>query len=473
MQELTDMRNMVESRITDYLLKNSERIREDAAQEGQEERPATNDKLPDRHQMQIQSGFQQVEDDLQAPFTGLKSKIQKRMEERLVARSKPEPEPVYAQFLHLVSIEKLKSADQLAQKRRTERKRMLELREFRRANNLMREANYPLTGIYHFGVMVLILAVEAAINSGFFAAASPYGLSGGFTQALVISFINVAFSFIFGWKLLPLFHHIEPWRRGVGTIATAGYVLLIGALALITAHYRAALTLSPESADTYAYERIMEDPMGIGAVASLFLIFVTLIIAVIGCMDGYTFDDPYPGYGQVYRSHMDSREDYEETREILRDAILEVGRRTVSDYEARISEVKSQVLELQVDHDQLKTMEQSVGELQQRIVRNYGILVRLYQEENQQARTSNPPKHFGAPEALVLFGVTNAEDRFTSRIGGVTQELEILRDQMLVLRDQVNKRVEEEIAGLRDWLQDIEDSADQVIMEEGLPQTMM
>ena len=73
----------------------------------------------------------------------------------------------------------------------------------------------------------------------------------------------------------------------------------------------------------------------------------------------------------------------------------------------------------------------------------------------------------------MLFGVTNAEDRFTSRIGGVTQELEILRDQMLVLRDQVNKRVEEEISGLRDWLQDIEDSADQVIMEEGLPQTMM
>ncbi|MDP7463656.1 MAG: hypothetical protein QF614_04100, partial [SAR324 cluster bacterium] len=331
----------------------------------------------------------------------------------------------------------------------------------------------PLTVIYHFGVMVLILAVEAAINSGFFAAASPYGLSGGFTQALVISFINVAFSFIFGWKLLPLFHHIELWRRGVGTVAMMGYVLLIGALALITAHYRAALTLSPESADSFAFERLVEDPMGIGAVASLFLIFVTLIIAVIGCMDGYAFDDPYPGYGRVYRSHMDSREDYEETREILRDAILEVGRRTVNEYEARISEVKSQVLELQVDHEQLKTLEQSAGELQQRIVRNYGILVQLYQEENQQARTSNPPKHFNTPEPLALFGVTDAEDRFTSRIKGVTKELEILRDQMLVLRDQVNKRVEEDIAGLRDWLQDIEDSADQAIMEEGLPQTMM
>ncbi len=473
MQELTDMRNMVESRITDYLLKNSERIREDAVQEGKEERPATNDKRPDRHQMQIQSGFQQIQDKLQTPFTDLKSKIQKRMEERLVARSKPEPEPVYTQFLHLVSIEKLKAADQLAQKRRTERKRMLELREFRRANNLIREANYPLTVIYHFGVMVLILAVEAAINSGFFAAASPYGLSGGFTQALVISFINVAFSFIFGWKLLPLFHHIELWRRGVGTVAMMGYVLLIGALALITAHYRAALTLSPESADSFAFERLVEDPMGIGAVASLFLIFVTLIIAVIGCMDGYAFDDPYPGYGRVYRSHMDSREDYEETREILRDAILEVGRRTVNEYEARISEVKSQVLELQVDHEQLKTLEQSAGELQQRIVRNYGILVQLYQEENQQARTSNSPKHFNTPEPLALFGVTDAEDRFTSRIKGVTKELEILRDQMLVLRDQVNKRVEEDIAGLRDWLQDIEDSADQAIMEEGLPQTMM
>ncbi|MDP7630606.1 MAG: hypothetical protein QGF03_08560, partial [SAR324 cluster bacterium] len=435
MQELTDMRNMVESRITDYLLKNSERIREDAVQEGKEERPATNDKRPDRHQMQIQSGFQQIQDKLQTPFTDLKSKIQKRMEERLVARSKPEPEPVYTQFLHLVSIEKLKAADQLAQKRRTERKRMLELREFRRANNLIREANYPLTVIYHFGVMVLILAVEAAINSGFFAAASPYGLSGGFTQALVISFINVAFSFIFGWKLLPLFHHIELWRRGVGTVAMMGYVLLIGALALITAHYRAALTLSPESADSFAFERLVEDPMGIGAVASLFLIFVTLIIAVIGCMDGYAFDDPYPGYGRVYRSHMDSREDYEETREILRDAILEVGRRTVNEYEARISEVKSQVLELQVDHEQLKTLEQSAGELQQRIVRNYGILVQLYQEENQQARTSNSPKHFNTPEPLALFGVTDAEDRFTSRIKGVTKELEILRDQMLVLRD--------------------------------------
>ena len=49
----------------------------------------------------------------------------------------------------------------------------------------------------------------------------------------------------------------------------------------------------------------------------------------------------------------------------------------------------------------------------------------------------------------------------------------MLRDQILVLRDQVNKRVEEEIAGLRDWLQEIEDSADQVIMEEGLSQTMV
>ncbi len=473
MEELTNMRSLVESRITDYLLKNSERIREDAEREGREERPATNDKLPDRHQMQIQSGFQQIQDDLQTPFSNLKSKIQKRLEERLVDRSKPEPEPVYAQFLHLVSIEKLKSGDALAQKRRTERRRHMELREFRRANNLMREANYPLTGIYHFGVMVLILAVEAAINSGFFAAASPYGLSGGFTQALVISFINVAFSFLFGWKLLPLFHHIEPWRRGVAAAVTTGYVLLIAALALITAHYRAALTLSPESADTYAFQRLVEDPLGIGAVASLFLIFVTLIIAVIGCMDGYTFDDPYPGYGRVYRAHMDSREDYEETREILRDAILAVGRKTVAEYEARISEVKSQVLELQVDHEQLKTLEQSASELQKRIVRNYEILIRLYQEENLQTRTSNPPKHFGTPEPLVLFDVTDKEDRFSSRIEGVTAELGILRDQMLVLRDQVNKRVEEEIAGLREWLQDIEDSADQDIMEEGLPQTMM
>lgn len=473
MQELTEMRNLVESRVTEYLLKNSERIREDAVREGKEERPATGDKLPDRQQMQIQSGFQQIQDDLQIPFMNFKSKLQKRLEERLVARSKPEPEPVYSQFLHLVSIEKLKSSDQLAQKRRIERKRLLELREFRRANNLVREANYPLTGIYHFGVMVLILAVEAAINSGFFAAASPYGLSGGFTQALVISFINVTLSFLFGWKLLPLFHHIEPWRRGVATIVTVGYVLLIGSLALITAHYRAALTLSPESADTLAFERLVDDPLGIGAVASLFLIFVTVIIAVIGCMDGYTFDDPYPGYGRVYRAHTDTREDYDETRELLKDRILEAGRRTVSEYEARISAMKSQVLELQVDHEQLKTLEQTAHELQQRIVRNYGILVRLYQEENRQVRTSNPPKHFGTPEPLTLFAGTDKEDRFTNRMEAVTQELEMLRDQILVLRDQVNKRVEEEIAGLRDWLQEIEDSADQVIMEEGLSQTMV
>ena len=102
MQELTEMRNLVESRVTEYLLKNSERIREDAVREGKEERPATGDKLPDRQQMQIQSGFQQIQDDLQIPFMNFKSKLQKRLEERLVARSKPEPEPVYSQFLHLV-----------------------------------------------------------------------------------------------------------------------------------------------------------------------------------------------------------------------------------------------------------------------------------------------------------------------------------------------------------------------------------
>jgi hypothetical protein len=254
----------------------------------------------------------------------------------------------------------------LADHLREEKSRLADLEQFKKANRLTRDAHYPSSPLFAFGVLLLLILVEAGINGVLFAETSDQGLFGGWLEAFVLSATNVCAAFLFGRLVLPQLH-----RRGLlvkplaGLAALAGFGLLI-AINLGGAHYRdfkgelakhetEAPTVQPKSQITVlspssktavpgqsaktpigtaaspsplppsepgpsaveqdAIRQALANPLALRSFSSLFLLAIGLCGATIAAWDGYKFDDPFPGFGKRHRRYCVARE---RTAEALR-----------------------------------------------------------------------------------------------------------------------------------------------------------
>src|SRR5215470_2100942 len=97
----------------------------------------------------------------------------------------------------------------LADRLREERSRLADLENFKAGNRLLRDAHYPSSPTLAFGILAILVLLEAGINGVLFADSSDQGLFGGWLEALVLSVTNVGAAFLFGGTVLPLLH-----RRG-------------------------------------------------------------------------------------------------------------------------------------------------------------------------------------------------------------------------------------------------------------------
>lgn len=170
---------------------------------------------------------------------------------------------------------------------------------FKDDNDLLQDARYPESKILHLAVLFLILVVEGAFNAFFFSD-NPLGLLGGFFQAVLIAAVNVGVCFLAGRLLLPQLN-LNNWgaRKWGGIILLLVCSAFVIALHLSAAHLREALQ---QSTDVDYLRSLAFDPRTLQDMQSLVLIGLGLVASVVAAIDGYTYDDPYPGYGIVYRA---------------------------------------------------------------------------------------------------------------------------------------------------------------------------
>ncbi|MFY9639309.1 MAG: hypothetical protein WAK07_00165, partial [Rhodomicrobium sp.] len=121
---------------------------------------------------------------------------------------------------------------------REEKSRLADLETFKAENGLARDAHYPSSPILAFGILSILVLLEAGINGVLFADSSDQGLFGGWLEALVLSITNVGAAFLFGRMVLPQLHRpgLIP-RTGAILLCLAGAAALT-AVNLVGAHYR-------------------------------------------------------------------------------------------------------------------------------------------------------------------------------------------------------------------------------------------
>ena len=159
----------------------------------------------------------------------------------------------------------------------------------------------------------VIVVVEGALNSYFFAPAFEGGLAGGFFVAFFISLINVAFAFTGGAAGLRYLNHIQSHAKLRGMVAFFGCAAVCAGTVALSAYFRGNVDiLLRDGADInritqLAWERSLDNLRQLElfgllkSLSSFLLVFVGALCAFFGFWKGYEFDDPYPEFGGMQR----------------------------------------------------------------------------------------------------------------------------------------------------------------------------
>jgi hypothetical protein len=181
-----------------------------------------------------------------------------------------------------------------------------EFEDFKASNKLTRGCRAPEGHVTHIGIVLLVLLLDTAANGYLLSSRDEFGLLGGMLQAILVAGMNVSLGFFAGRVALPNIIHRSIWRRMGGMAAFTILLVLILALNLSFAHYRDLSVLGVAHPEQKALSEILETPLVLHDVKSWWLGCIGVLFAFVSLIDGFKWDDPYPGYGNSQAAVMPS-----------------------------------------------------------------------------------------------------------------------------------------------------------------------
>ena len=211
-----------------------------------------------------------------------------------------------------------------------------EVRNFRLENKLNREPK-SLTMVNIFvGILVIaiLFVIELKVNGNLLAPAMASGQREGMAIAAAVAGLNVFVSFAVGFYALKNFHHVQFTRRNISKIGLSIYLIFIVYLNWALGAYRAIheatganlidLITGTENTET-TIQGSASLPWTVDLTfTSLILVFVGIGFAFASLIDGYLFNDPYPGYGSVGKDRNENKKEINRIREHLSSEIRSI-----------------------------------------------------------------------------------------------------------------------------------------------------
>lgn len=271
-----------------------------------------------------------------------------------------------------------------------------EMQDFKKVGHLKRTAHYPTKPgqILRWGVIAVLFLLEVTGNSYFLAKGSAYGLIGGFIEALIIAFLNIGVSLAFGFYGLRQLWHRVFWRKMIGAISFAGWLLFTIGFNLFVAHYREALGVFLDGGGAVALQALQANPFGLTDFQSWVLFGIGALFAFIALVDALSMDDLYPFYGKLDRRLEGARAHYADERSALIDELEEIKSETVD----AMQMAKNDLSKRRGEHGSIlenrtraqRAYAQHIAYLE----RAGNALLSKYREANQEAREDDGPARF-------------------------------------------------------------------------------
>ena len=227
-----------------------------------------------------------------------------------------------------------------------------QVKKFKLENHLSREPR-PLTAakmLIGFFIIGFLFVIELWVNSNLLAPAMSSGLVEGMSIAAAVAGLNVFVSFGVGYVALKNFHHTKISIRIISQICLSIYLIFIFYLNWSLGAYRAIhegtgtnaqdILLGNASIDTSALQAHFPWTIDL-TFTSLILVFVGIGFAIGSLIDGYLFNDRYPGYGSISKDRNENHTEIHRLRERLSPETIKIRTKEIR----KTNEKKQSVIE--------------------------------------------------------------------------------------------------------------------------------
>ena len=321
---------------------------------------------------------------------------------QLVNRSKQ-----YAEEYERLANKEISDAEvELGRRRAAAQRQQDELDTFCKDHKLTRDAHYP-QGVFKTSLILVgfaLIGIEGFVNAFFFAQGLDSGLLGGFFQAIILAAINFVVPAFLGRLLIPYVNHHHLGLRLIGYFAWLFVIVFMTTSALAIAHYREAMGLAVDehiNAAAHALQTLQMAPLGLTELSSWLLFCISVVFAVVGLIDGYKLDDPYPGYGRRHRKTQEALDDYHDLVEHLRSEIAELKDRQLESLSRDVERAKVCVMDFGKQVEDKASCEHRLKLSLSKAETMLEALIKAFRDENKMHRNGVPrPTYFDSMPAL-------------------------------------------------------------------------
>lgn len=295
---------------------------------------------------------------------------------------------------------------ELGRRRNAAARQQDDLDTFCKDNKLSRDALYPqgLAKLSMIFVGGALIGIEGFVNAFFFAQGLDSGLVGGFFQAIILAAINFMVPAFLGRLLIPNVNHNHPARRLIGYLAYLFVFAFMIVSALAIAHYREAMGQAVDeqiNAAALALQTLQATPFGLTELSSWLLFCISIFFALVGLLDGYKLDDPYPGYGRRHRKTHEAIDEYHDLVEQLRGEIAGLKEMLLESLAHDVERAKVCVLDFGKLVEDKGSCEHRLKLSLSKAENMLHALINAFRDENKMHRNGVPrPAYFDSMPAL-------------------------------------------------------------------------
>jgi hypothetical protein len=279
-----------------------------------------------------------------------------------------------------------------------------ELETFKVRNRLERPPRQPARRWTTIGILFVLVAVEAVLNSFFFAKGSELGLVGGVGIAIIISGVNIVFAFFIGLWPARWAHH-----RSFSVRFTGLFLLLLGVAVLLLLHGFAVhlreqtALVGEEKAFAAAVASFFQRPWNVTDLSSLYLFLLGIFFGLSAMWKGHSLDDPYPGYGAVHRRMAAARDSYSDEHALLFDDLDDIKEDTVDALKDGIDRMPGFPQHAARIRTERVALVQAFRAYETAVETAANQLLAKYRDSNRAARNEPAPAHFDEHWSLKTF----------------------------------------------------------------------
>jgi len=283
--------------------------------------------------------------------------------------------------------------------------------QFQRYHQLSTEPNFATFGktIKAFGLILFLLILEITANATLLSGALVGGQAAGFALAGSIAFINVFISCIIGYYIVKNVTHLEKTKKIFYGILTSIYTLVVIYLNACLGAYRSiseklfnAQFSLDENAVKLTDQQISDSlnaaitPWSIDfGFTGIVLTFIGISFAFISLIDGFIYNDSYPGYGKAGQKVNEFNELIKKETHLFAEEmnkLLDSGNKELQNKKDNIlnNQLNAWDNNTNLLQKEFITYEQKTADAEKK----YKHIITEYRAENKRVRKTDAPKYF-------------------------------------------------------------------------------